>query len=639
MGKGQSEVIKALLLIGIMVAAIISYMEMTSSFTSSYEEELVTRSFRQIGTYIVETVNHNQAALSANPTATEAVDYIIVNLDIPKKVGDHYYTIQVKENKFWIYANDDHDLSVEYPKDGFEGYAISGSINSIAENHYLSIGGPSNYLFSSKLFYNGKVIPEVGDLSTTFEYWVIFENANINEVDPEEENPSDVNATLYVGSGTILKDYKMKKATPSKPGIPIPANLDYLTNGKFDDGELFYKQLDLLSAISLDQSQGNYFYYFKCEYQGKTEKFPFDKISGPKIPINLELTATPEYIYTEGVGPTPNESDIKVQVTDRKGDGISGADVRLSTTLGHFPNGNKNEVILSTESNGEISTTLKSGIPGIAKITASTFGVSEEVEVTIHGTLDHISIEYYGGSPVTATMMVKGQSKTFYARGYDSAGLLLGDVEVDWSTTGSLDDTDLDPKDGTIKTTFAPSSEGAGRVVAVTLDGEHTAYTGWITCFVDVYSIKITDKDGIPVGDLTITTADEDVKLYCKGYDKDGIFVRDINADWELVTGSLSFTPPGGPTNYITLNPSSEGSQNHIAHTSGIIRAYTGVFEDYTGTIRVNHHPDVDGIEIYNNDTKPLIKFYQDQGVLHNINADQPVEDAMKDIYSALEIN
>ena len=174
--KGQSEVIKALLLIGIMVAAVISYMEMTSSFTSSYEEILVLKSFKQVGTYIVETINHSEAALSVNPEATETVDYVIINLDISKRIGNHYYTIHVVEDKLWIYANDDHSLGVEYPKDGFKGFAVSGGIESIADSHYVSIGGSGGKatLFSSKILYGGSIVPEIGDLSTTFEYMIIF---------------------------------------------------------------------------------------------------------------------------------------------------------------------------------------------------------------------------------------------------------------------------------------------------------------------------------------------------------------------------------------------------------------------------------------------------------------------------------
>ncbi|MCK4433581.1 MAG: hypothetical protein KAV48_06570, partial [Methanomicrobia archaeon] len=250
--KGQSEIIKAILLIGVMVAVMLSYIEMTSSFTESYEEILVLKSFKQVGTYIVETINHNEAALSANPTATETVDYVIINLDIPKKIGNYYYTIQVMENKLWIYANDDHNLSVEYPRDGFKGYAVSGRIESIADSHYLSVGGSGGKatLFSSKILYGGSIIPEIGDLSTPFEYIIIFENANIDDVDENEEYPQDVNATLYVGSGDTIRNYQMKKATPSKPGIP-----PHLANGKFydedelDGGELFYLQLNLLNEI------------------------------------------------------------------------------------------------------------------------------------------------------------------------------------------------------------------------------------------------------------------------------------------------------------------------------------------------------------------------------------------------------
>ena len=477
--KGQSEVIKALLLIGIMVAAVISYMEMTSSFTSSYEEILVLKSFKQVGSYIVETINHNEAALSVNPEATETVDYVIINLDIPKRAGNHYYTIQVVENKLWIYANDDHSLGIEYPEDGFKGFAVSGRIESLADSHYVSIGGSGGKatLFSSKILYGGSVIPEIGDLDTNFEYMIIFRNANI--ADSNEEYPQDVNATLYVGSGTILKDYKMKKATSSKPGIPSE-----LKDGKFDNGELFYYTLDLLNEIPLVQSEGSYFYYFKFEFQGKTEKFPADKISGPLIPINLELTADYEYIYEKTLGEDPALSTLTLTVKDRKGAPVENAEVIFSTDLGRF-NDNFKTVYSppgGTNSEGKATAKLESGSVGIATVTVSVLGSRIQKEITIHGVLDHIRIEYYNGTPVLGITMIVGDKKTFYARGYDASDYLIGDVDVTWSATDELLTTDLEPLSGK-KTRFTPSAAGTGKIEASYIVNPLIKdRTGWIVC-------------------------------------------------------------------------------------------------------------------------------------------------------------
>jgi len=479
--KGQSEVIKALLLIGIMVAAVISYMEMTSSFTSSYEETLVLKSFKQVGAYIVETINHNEAALSVNPEATETINYVIVNLDIPKRAGNHYYTIQVVENKLWIYANDNHSLGIKYPKDGFKGFSVSGKIESLADSHYVSIGGSGGKatLFSSKILYGGSVIPEIGDLDTTFEYMIIFKNANIADVDKDEEYPQDVNATLYVGSGTILKDYKMKKATSSKPGIPSE-----LKDGKFDNGELFYCTLDLLNEIPLVQSEGSYFYYFKFEFQGKTEKFPADKISGPLIPINLELTADYEYIYEKSLEKDPALSTLTLTVTDRKGSPVENAEVTFFTDLGRFSDNFKTvySPIGGTNSEGKATAKLESGSVGIATVTASVLGCRIQKEITIHGVLDHIRIEYYNGTPVLGITMIVGDKKTFYARGYDASNYLIGDVEVIWSATDDLKTTYLAPLSGK-KTRFTPLAAGSGKIEATYIDNPLIKdHTGWIVC-------------------------------------------------------------------------------------------------------------------------------------------------------------
>jgi hypothetical protein len=168
MGKGQSEVIKALLLIGIMVAATLSYIEITSTFTSSYEEELVTRTFRSLADYIIQSVYQNSAAMVYTPESLENVEYVIVNLDLPKTVGDHFYTVKATGDKIKIYANDDHDLNMEYPRDGIKGFSISGEMTSVSENFYLSVGNVDKKasLFSSKIFYSGGVSPQLGSTST-----------------------------------------------------------------------------------------------------------------------------------------------------------------------------------------------------------------------------------------------------------------------------------------------------------------------------------------------------------------------------------------------------------------------------------------------------------------------------------------
>jgi Right handed beta helix region len=67
----------------------------------------------------------------------------------------------------------------------------------------------------------------------------------------------------------------------------------------------------------------------------------------------------------------------------------------------------------------------------------SGFGDSGAVDVTLSGGLDHISIEFFDGTPVGDLSLTTDDDTTrLYARGYSSSNALIGDVSVDWGYSG-----------------------------------------------------------------------------------------------------------------------------------------------------------------------------------------------------------
>jgi len=575
MGKGQSEVIKALLLIGIMVAAMISYIEITSNFTTSYEEELVTRSFRSLADYIIQTVYQNSAAMIYSPESGENIEYVVVNLDLPKTVGNHYYTVKAMGDRLKIYANDNHDLSIEYPKDGIKGFSISGEMTSASENFYLSIGNKEKKasLFSSKILYSGEVSPELGSTDTTFRYSVIYQNAR---------NEAPDNVYVYINDDpeddTLMVQHSMTKATDE---TVFP---EYLRNNDFRDGEIYY----------LDIKLGNirdYSYYFVCVYNtNKTDKFPVDRISGPNIPIIIDLSSDKEIIEA-GTG---EQANLLLTVKDKDNNPVENVRVTFTTDIGHFSNG-KNEHTVYTDTNGEATETFESYTSGIAHIEASVRGTKKDLDITVHSSLDHIVIEFYDGTPVGDISLRVGERTTFYARGYDASGLLVGDVVVNWSSTGTIDPVN---EQGS-SLTFIPSTEGEGKITAITLDGNFSDDTGTITVYSNIYEIRIVEDPNSDesVGDITMTTADT-LTLYAKGYDAQGNFVGYVKCDWSISSGNLD--PLTNPTN----NTTSVKFEPVTAHTSGVIKASKGSYQKFTGTITVEHNPNVNAIEIYDKNSR-----------------------------------
>ncbi len=193
------------------------------------------------------------------------------------------------------------------------------------------------------------------------------------------------------------------------------------------------------------------------------------------------------------------------------------------------------------------------------------------------GALDHIIVtSSAGGQPVGNETIISGQSRTYYASGYDADNNYISLVSADWTSTGTLDAVSATGSSYTFTPINAPAS---GTIVATS--GEMDDATGTITVEEgDISYIVIMDAPG--GGGSIITslglTADESLTAYAASYDANNNYLGDISVIWST-TGTLDDVQTTGTS--FTFSPIT-------APASGTITATSGDFSDVTGTISVS---------------------------------------------------
>ena len=184
-----------------------------------------------------------------------------------------------------------------------------------------------------------------------------------------------------------------------------------------------------------------------------------------------------------------------------------------------------------------------------------------------------------GGSEVGDITMTTDESLTLYAAVYDADNNYLEDMNVNWSTSGDLEDINLFGNSILFEPELAFSS-GTIIISSSSLIGDAT---GTITVNVGVQSyLKIRDASGgggSEVGDITMNT-DESLTLYTAIYDSDGNYLSSGSVNW-FSTGSLEQVT-ASPVGQITFSPSLAQSAGQIVISSG------SLVGDSTGTITVN---------------------------------------------------
>ena len=129
------------------------------------------------------------------------------------------------------------------------------------------------------------------------------------------------------------------------------------------------------------------------------------------------------------------------------------------------------------------------------KIQADSAGIADETGTITVGSVAYVLIRTApngAGIELGDTTLTADDYITLYAAGYDAGGNYIGDVTVDWQSTGTL--TPSISTSGTISVTFAPTTAPAtGTIIA-----DHSVATDDVTG-------TITITPGKPVGEITLT--------------------------------------------------------------------------------------------------------------------------------------
>jgi hypothetical protein len=217
---------------------------------------------------------------------------------------------------------------------------------------------------------------------------------------------------------------------------------------------------------------------------------------------------------------------------------------------------------------------------GTIGITNGTFGNTTGTIIVSVGALNYITINSSpgaAGTEIDTLTLTAGISTSFYAVGYDLDGNYRSEVEVDWSSTGNLDEVTGTGTSIVFNPVTAPST---GTIVADTA-GIFTDETGLITVKegnLDYIEMRTAAGGaGVIVGDTSLTT-DQSLTMYAAGYDGNDNYLYDVPVSWSS-TGSLDVVVGNGPS--YTFNPAT-------APTGGTIVATSGLYSGQTGTITVS---------------------------------------------------
>ncbi|MDI6782256.1 MAG: hypothetical protein QME49_09170, partial [bacterium] len=220
--------------------------------------------------------------------------------------------------------------------------------------------------------------------------------------------------------------------------------------------------------------------------------------------------------------------------------------------------------------------------PGAGTITVA-YGIHTDTTGLIMvspGAVSYIRIEYLDGTETGGAIQTTTDSIIeLYLRGYNANNELIGDIVGNWrvegsSTSGSGIGT-CTQEYGT-KTYFDPTTPGTGTIIAT--DGIHTYTIGLITVRLGILDhIRIEYLDGTEAG-ATLTTTNDTMELYLRGYDADNNLIGDFAGTW-TVEGSLEDCKFKYGTSTI-FAPTKSGI--------GTITATYGEHTDKTGLIIVN---------------------------------------------------
>ncbi len=230
------------------------------------------------------------------------------------------------------------------------------------------------------------------------------------------------------------------------------------------------------------------------------------------------------------------------------------------------------------------ATTFSPTKPGTGTVSAR-YGTLTDVTGTITvgpGVLYCIRIDYENGIEVGTLNTTTDDTHTFYLRGYDRAGNLIGVLFGTWTIQGNIGSLSVTYGTNSI---FSPKKPGIGSISV--RYGTLTDTTGKITVRAGVpRSIRIEYGTGTDVGTIntlevgTITTiVDAELTFYLRGYDRYNNLCGDIPGTW-TVQGLIGKVLPGYGSQIVFTASATKT-------TMGTITARYGTLTDKTGIITV----------------------------------------------------
>ncbi len=178
----------------------------------------------------------------------------------------------------------------------------------------------------------------------------------------------------------------------------------------------------------------------------------------------------------------------------------------------------------------------------------------------------------------------QGASIQYSAKIYDADSNYITDTTsfANWSTT---DPSGSITGDGF----YTAGNDPSPPVYYVTADLDAMHDSGQVTVISDgaLAYIKIEWLDGTPVGDTALTTDDDSLKVYCRGYDSGDNPLGNVSVTWNLESAEPIGDLLDNSTYYTRLNLDKPGSgrivarySNDIADTTGLISCQPGAAAD-----------------------------------------------------------
>ncbi len=290
------------------------------------------------------------------------------------------------------------------------------------------------------------------------------------------------------------------------------------------------------------------------------DHFEFNTISSPQIAgISFQITIKAKDIYantvtsyTSTVSLTDNTMTITPTNTGSFTSGEWTGNVRI--------NKKQNDVYIIASGSGKIGQSnffnVKSGSLSYLKIRDTAGGMGQEI-----GNVN----------------MALDDKIMMYAAGYDSYDNYVRDVTANWGSSGTLDQPS--PTKGKY-TIFDPKTPGTTGKIHADTTGVQPDSTGTITVGSIAY-VKIRtapNGNGVELGDITIT-ADQNLALYCAGYDAGKNYVGDVSVQWRSIgTLTPAVNDTGRVINFLPTKAPASGR---------IIADHPAAIDDSTGVVTI----------------------------------------------------